>query len=84
MLKINPGIVFGGGMGVDGKGAGVGLLCGRYSPCPASPLSPPTSLLVLSKPQGTVGEPFPLPRPEGAPNNSMEEESGHYSRSWAC
>lgn len=82
MLKINPGIVFGGGVGVGVKERELEY-CVVGVP-PASPLSPPTSLLVLPKPQGTVGEPFPLPRPEGAPNNSMEEESGHYSRSWAC
>ena len=62
-----------------GKEKGLGILCGLYSPCPASPPSPPTSLLVLSKPQGTLQEPL-LPRPGGAPNNSKEEESGCHSR----
>lgn len=37
MLKINPGIVFGGGVGVDGKGAGTWNIVWSVSPLPCLP-----------------------------------------------
>lgn len=49
---------------MDGKGAGTGNSVWLVFPCPASPPSSPTSLLVLSVPRGTLWEPFPIPRPE--------------------
>lgn len=58
-----------------GKEQGLTISCGRYTLCPASPPSPPTTLLVLSKPQRTLGEPFPI-KAKGSPNNSREEEGG--------
>lgn len=83
MLKINPGMVLGGGMGVGGKGAGTHNIVWSVFPLPCSPPSPPTTLLVLSKPQRTLGEPFPI-KTKGSPDNAREkEECGHHSRSWA-
>lgn len=64
---------------MDGKGAGMRNSVWLVFPCPASPPSAPTSLLVPSMPQGTLWEPFPIPRPGGALNNSSEN-SGRRSR----
>lgn len=56
MLKINPGMALGGGMGVGGEGAGTHNIVWSVFPCPASPPSPPIALLVLPKPQRTLGQ----------------------------
>lgn len=68
MLKINPGIVFGGGVGVERKGAGTRNIVWPVFPLPCLPPSPPTSLLLPSSPQRILGCPAPIP--DRVPKNS--------------